>query len=132
MSVLGIGVDVVYFPRVAALISRRGQERLAKRILSSEELSDWRAKALEPARFLAVRFSAKEAAYKALYPEVRPSWKELTFRGFGELFPGSKPTLLYEPFVPSDGTKVGRMHVSISHDGDYIMSMVVAENATLH
>ena len=56
MGILGIGVDVVFVPRITSLISRRGALRLASRILSVSELSDWNA--TPPAnqnRFLAVR-----------------------------------------------------------------------------
>lgn len=60
MSILGMGVDVVYVPRILALIHRRGSHKFASRILSPQELSDWNA--LPPsmvpfarARFLAVR-----------------------------------------------------------------------------
>lgn len=39
--ILGIGVDIVHLPRIATLISRRGKDRLARRILSSSELADF-------------------------------------------------------------------------------------------
>jgi 4'-phosphopantetheinyl transferase superfamily len=60
MGILGIGVDVVFVPRITSLISRRGAPRLASRILSVPELSDWNAS--PPAnqnRFLAVRYASR-------------------------------------------------------------------------
>lgn len=39
MGILGIGVDVVSLTRIATLSQRRTYDRLAKRILSADELS---------------------------------------------------------------------------------------------
>ncbi|KII94790.1 hypothetical protein PLICRDRAFT_47803 [Plicaturopsis crispa FD-325 SS-3] len=129
MGILGHGVDLVHLPRISSILQRRGPAGLAKRILSPEEHVDWEALPPEPsssARFLAVRWGVKEAAYKALYPAVRPTWKELTYHGFrGD----SKPTLSYTPFLPEDKAKTGRMHVSVSHDGDYVLASVIVEEA---
>lgn len=41
MTILGIGVDIVHLPRIAALIARRGREPLAKRILSPDEYTEF-------------------------------------------------------------------------------------------
>jgi len=38
MPILGIGVDILHFPRLIELLSRRGPEAFAARILSSQEL----------------------------------------------------------------------------------------------
>ena len=51
--ILGIGVDIVHLPRIAALISRRGHLRLAKRILSPVELVEYQT-----------RFPSNENPYK--------------------------------------------------------------------
>lgn len=39
--ILGIGVDIVHLPRIAAVIKRQSSEKLARRILSSSELQQW-------------------------------------------------------------------------------------------
>ncbi|KIL70119.1 hypothetical protein M378DRAFT_116994 [Amanita muscaria Koide BX008] len=127
MTILGIGVDVVHVPRVTALIRRRGLQKFVSRILSPQELSDWNSlpactTELARSRFLAVRWSVKEAAYKAMYPMLRPSWKELTYNNDGR-----KPSLLIQPHVPQDTLKLGSSHVSVSHDGDYVFASVVLE-----
>jgi holo-[acyl-carrier protein] synthase len=67
---------------------------------------------------------AKEAAYKALYPNMRPTWKEFTYR---RLRQGMKPALVYHPMIAAEATKIGRIHISISHDGDYIVAFVTIE-----
>ncbi|EJD01323.1 4'-phosphopantetheinyl transferase [Fomitiporia mediterranea MF3/22] len=124
--ILGVGIDIVHLPRIASLVARRGSERLAQRILSPRELPHWRLESKDAVRYLAVRFSVKEAAYKALYP-VRPTWKELSYLSFGNPVPDCKPSLLYEPASPSTNDQIGKLHVSVSHDGEYVVSTVIAE-----
>lgn len=61
MGTLGIGVDVVHIPRILALIRRRGPELLARRILSQQEIDEWRvfppSDVAVQAKFLAVRYA---------------------------------------------------------------------------
>ncbi|KAF9482446.1 4'-phosphopantetheinyl transferase [Pholiota conissans] len=128
MPILGIGVDLVHIPRIAALLSRRTPQKFAAKILSPEEYSQWES--IPPsesrrAQFLAVRWSVKEAAYKAMYPIIRPTWKEITYTSFSST--GEKPFVKYHPTVPDVCSKIGRMHVSVSHDGDYVYSTVLVE-----
>ncbi|KAI6035307.1 4'-phosphopantetheinyl transferase [Pisolithus orientalis] len=126
MPVHGIGIDILHVPRLVALIKRRGLSKLASRILSPVELGAFRALTCQPesggggtsvanerglesiVRFLGVRWAVKEAAYKALYP-LRPTWKELTYTSF-------------------DNATPARLHVSASHDGEYIVASVLAES----
>lgn len=141
--ILGIGQDIVHLPRIAALVARRGPERFAHRILSRKELDGWKPQSRDSLRYLAVRyapyfyrrmtafvkrrrFSVKEAAYKALYP-IRPTWKELSYIGFASLYPGSKPMLTYDTAISENRDKIGRLHVSVSHDGEYVASTVIVE-----
>ena len=42
IMILGIGVDILHLPRITALISRRGQDTLARRILSQKEYVQFR------------------------------------------------------------------------------------------
>jgi holo-[acyl-carrier protein] synthase len=53
MSILGIGVDVVHIPRIAALLNRYPQ-RLASRILSPHEAVE--SHLLADKTFIAVRY----------------------------------------------------------------------------
>jgi holo-[acyl-carrier protein] synthase len=62
--IVGLGLDLVDIPRVAELLAAKG-ERAEARLFTPGELAYARARA-EPARHLAARFAAKEAAYKAL------------------------------------------------------------------
>lgn len=67
----------------------------------------------------------KEAVYKAVYPTIKPTWKEFSYRGLQD---GLKPLLLYHPYVQSEGRKLGDIHVSVSHDGEYIFASVLVED----
>lgn len=75
----------------------------------------------------ALRYSwgVKEAAYKALYHVVRPTWKELTYKGLRN---GTKPSLEYTPEILDLNKKVGKIYVSVSHDGEYVFASVLVED----
>lgn len=62
--IFGIGSDIIYLSRVAKVWQRFGM-RFARRILTPHELEGL-ASSLDPPRFLARRFAAKEAMSKAL------------------------------------------------------------------
>lgn len=64
MLIHGIGTDIVRIARMEDNVVRYGM-RFAHRVLAPEELKEYEL-SREPARFLAKRFAAKEAAVKAL------------------------------------------------------------------
>ena len=72
------------------------------------------------------RWSVKEASYKAMYPVVKASWKEFTYENFSK-----KPSLRYDPILDANRHKIGQIHVSVSHDGDYVYSSVLVEGNIL-
>lgn len=74
-----------------------------------------------------ISWAVKEAAYKALYPTCRPSWKDLTYRSLIEGRDPDKPKLLYTPSRRDESFKEGTLHVSVSHDGEYVFTTVLAE-----
>jgi holo-[acyl-carrier protein] synthase len=41
-----------------------------------------------------------------------------------------KPALLYHPIMAVEANKVGCMHLSVSHDGDYVVAFVTIEAAS--
>ena len=69
MSIYGIGTDIVQISRIEAALARNG-DRFAEKILGPEELVKFHARraknAVRGMRFLATRFSAKEAFSKAI------------------------------------------------------------------
>ncbi len=60
----GIGTDIVKIERISAIYERHG-DRLARHILMDVEAEAFRTER-RPARFLAMRFAAKEAIVKAM------------------------------------------------------------------
>jgi len=77
-AVIAVGLDLVEIDRVAKLWRRHG-ERAARRLLTDAE---WHycAEQADPARHVAARLAAKEAAFKALAGSAsarRIAWREL-------------------------------------------------------
>jgi holo-[acyl-carrier protein] synthase len=149
MSVLGIGVDITLLSRFSSLLQRRSARRLATRILSLEEEAALEGIAPENVsqrvKFMAVRcarkrphknhidtdnlfprWAVKEAAYKALYPTIVPTWRELTYRS-ALSSSRQKPSLIFRPDDEKNIGLVGKLHVTVSHDGDYVVAQVLAE-----
>jgi holo-[acyl-carrier protein] synthase len=78
MNVLGIGIDLVDVARVERMIKRKGQ-RVTQKLLTPREQA-YVARLHLPARGIAARIAAKEAAYKAfqVLPEARGvGWQDL-------------------------------------------------------
>jgi len=67
--IYGIGTDICDVRRIRASLARHG-ERFAQKILSDAELATWKSRSVRwperGVRFLATRFSAKEAFSKAI------------------------------------------------------------------
>ncbi|BDM63632.1 holo-[acyl-carrier-protein] synthase [Shewanella sp. NFH-SH190041] len=63
MAIIGLGTDIVEIARIERQLAH--SDRLAKRVLTDDEWQQFCATS-QPARFLAKRFAAKEAAAKAL------------------------------------------------------------------
>jgi holo-[acyl-carrier protein] synthase len=78
MNVLGMGIDLVDIARIEKMIKRKGQ-RVIQKLLTDREQA-YVATLHSPARAIAARIAAKEAAYKALQslPDARAiGWHDL-------------------------------------------------------
>lgn len=78
MNVMGIGIDLVDIARIEKMVKSKGQ-RVIKKLLTERERA-YVATLHAPARAIAARIAAKEAAYKALQslPDARAiGWQEL-------------------------------------------------------
>ncbi|RHZ75311.1 hypothetical protein Glove_216g110 [Diversispora epigaea] len=135
--ILGIGVDIIHLPRIYSLITRnfpRQFKRFVTRILDSDEIKEFYS--IFPinnegdnmiidnynhpvVQYLAVRWSIKEAAYKALYPNYKATWKDLSVKKFEE-----KPHLFIHKNVELKNIIT---HSSVSHDGEYVIAQVLIE-----
>ena len=93
--IYGIGTDIVQISRIEAALARNG-ERFAEKILGPEELVKFHARRakneLRGMRFLATRFSAKEAFSKAIGRGLR---MPMTWRSAQMLnAPSGKPVIV--------------------------------------
>ena len=74
------------------------------------------------------RWTAKEAAFKALFPTVKISWKDIQVSKEG----GLKPMMALLPRNDAANYEAPRnqfkLHLSVSHDGNYVASVVLAEH----
>ncbi|KAI9487507.1 MAG: 4'-phosphopantetheinyl transferase [Benjaminiella poitrasii] len=124
--ILGIGVDIVHLPRIAAIVHRRGKDKFAKRILSPIEYKEFQSNRLIPSfndekqlAYLSSRWCIKEATYKALYPIHKLEWKHVTV-----IKKEGKPGI---DIIDSKLHGIQRAHISLSHDGEYAISQVILE-----
>jgi holo-[acyl-carrier-protein] synthase len=128
--IYGIGTDICDVRRIHAALARHG-ERFAAKILCEAELRAWRQRGERwperGVRYLATRFSAKEAFSKAIGMGMR---MPMTWRlcEIGKL-PSGKPSIvlhgvLREWFEARDLVA----HVSVTDESDYAASFVVVEH----
>lgn len=125
--IYGIGTDIVQISRVAAALARSG-ERFAEKILGPQELEKFHARRasneVRGLRFLATRFSAKEAFSKAIGLGMR---MPMTWRSAQMLnAPGGRPLIVcsgaLEEFMRHNKLSA---QVTISDEADYGVAFVI-------
>ena len=128
--IYGIGTDVCDVRRIRASLARHG-ERFALKILSDAEFVTWQARSARwperGVRFLATRFSAKEAFSKAigLGMTMPMTWRSCEV---GNL-PSGKPTLvLHGALKDWFDARALSAHISVTDETDYAASFCVVEN----
>jgi holo-[acyl-carrier protein] synthase len=123
--ILGVGTDIVSYARIEALHSRYGM-RLAQRILSLEELAEYRVN-IDPVRLLMKRFAAKEALAKSLGSGLRyPVTLQRISVKHDER---GKPALAFDMELNAHLKQLGitRHHLSISDERDTAVAFVIVE-----
>lgn len=127
--IYGVGTDICDVRRIEAALARRG-ERFAEKVLGPHEIEVFRAR-LEavPARgvrYLATRFSAKEAFSKAIGLGLR---MPMTWRDCEVVkAPSGKPGIaLHGELAHWFAERRLRAHVSVTDETDYAASFVVVE-----
>ena len=125
----GIGTDICDIRRIGASLERHG-DRFAARVLSEHELATWRARSARwperGVRYLATRFSAKEAFSKAIGLGMRMpmSWKlcEIANERSG------KPVLVLHGELRTWFEAQGlQAHITVTDETDYAASFCVVE-----
>ena len=130
--IYGIGTDICDVRRVRASFERHG-ERFAQKILSDAEFATWQARSARwperGLRYLATRFSAKEAFSKAVGMGMRMpmSWRlcEIANERSG------KPVIVLHGVLKEWFEARGlTAHVTVTDETDYAASFVVVEQNT--
>ncbi|MGZ8413299.1 MAG: holo-ACP synthase [Gemmatirosa sp.] len=124
--IVGLGLDLVDIARVAQLVADRGERAMTR--LFTEGEAAYAAKRAEPARHLAARFAAKEAAYKALAGTEHArgiGWRDIEVVVEWD----GRPTLRFHGRAAERATELGvtRMHISLTHADTTAASVVVLE-----
>ncbi|MEY4267832.1 MAG: hypothetical protein RIS90_2367 [Pseudomonadota bacterium] len=127
--IYGIGTDICDVRRIRASLARHG-ERFAQKILSDAELATWRSRSARwpdrGLRYLATRFSAKEAFSKAIGLGMRMpmSWRLCEV---GKLDSGQPVIVLHGGLKTWFEAQNLRAHVTVTDETDYAASFVVVE-----
>ena len=127
--IYGIGTDVCDIRRIEGTVQRRGV-RFAQRVLGPEELLVFHARSqrtpVRGLRYLATRFSAKEAFSKAIGLGIRwpMSWRACQILNE----PSGKPVLHLSGELALWFEARGLQgHVTVTDETDYAASFVVVE-----
>lgn len=132
--IYGIGTDICDVRRIRASLERHG-ERFARKILSDAELVTWRQRSARwperGIRYLATRFSAKEAFSKAVGLGMR---MPMTWRlcEIGKAASGQPFIVLHGELKIWFEAKGLSAHVSVTDETDYAASFVVVEKMGPH
>ena len=128
MSIHGIGTDIVSIERIRAALARH-DERFARKVLSDAELARYSA-LNDGAAYVAKRFAAKEAFFKAL---GEPSSSANTWHQLGVVNDAAgKPALKCGPLLRAllEGKKISSTHVSLSDEREHAVAFVILEKET--
>ena len=127
--IYGIGTDICDVRRIRASLARHG-DRFAEKVLADGELATWRARSARwperGVRYLATRFSAKEAFSKAigLGLHMPMTWRHCEVTNL----PSGQPTIVLHGALQDWFDARGlRCHLSVTDESDYAASFCVVE-----
>ncbi len=130
--IYGIGTDICDIRRIRASLEKHG-ERFAQKVLSDNEMNTYRVRSERwperGVRYVATRFSAKEAFSKAIGMGMRMpmTWRLCEVAKL----PSGQPTLVLHGVLKEWFEAKGlSAHVSVSDESDYATSYVVVETHT--
>ncbi len=127
--IYGVGTDICDVRRIRATLARQG-DRFAAKVLSDAEFAIWQARTARwperGLRYLATRFSAKEAFSKAVGLGMR---MPMTWRlcEIAKLPSGQPHIVLHGGLKEWFDAKGLTAHVSVTDETDYAASFVVVE-----
>jgi holo-[acyl-carrier protein] synthase len=127
--IYGIGTDICDVRRIRESIERHG-DRFAQRVLSDAEFGVWKARTARwperGVRYLATRFSAKEAFSKAVGMGMRMpmTWRHCEIANL----PSGQPYIVLHGALKDWCEARGlAAHVTVTDESDYAASFVVIE-----
>ncbi len=127
--IYGIGTDICDIRRIRASLEKHG-ERFAQKVLSDNEMQTYRARSERwperGVRYVATRFSAKEAFSKAVGLGMRMpmTWRLCEVAKL----PSGQPTIVLHGVLKEWFEAKGlSAHVSVSDESDYATSYCVVE-----
>jgi holo-[acyl-carrier protein] synthase len=127
--IYGIGTDICDVRRIQASLDKHG-ERFASKILSAAELATWKQRSERwperGVRYLATRFSAKEAFSKAIGLGMR---MPMTWRlcEIAKLPSGEPRIVLHGGLKEWFDEKKLTAHITVTDESDYAASFCVVE-----
>ena len=126
--ICGIGVDMVTVSDMERRVARMSPGALA-RMFTSSEIEASLARGNRRAEYLATRFAAKEAVYKALAPSLGKGRLELRRIEILNRADGSPYANTEEASLAAAMHKAGvaHIHLSITTEGDFACAFAVAE-----
>jgi holo-[acyl-carrier protein] synthase len=124
--IVGVGIDLVEVARMRRLLESKGERALMRLFTAGER--DYAASHPEPARQLAARAAAKEAAFKALAGNDLArgiGWRELEVLSRHH----QAPVLLLHGRAAERASELGvvRVHLTLSHTETTAAAFVIAE-----
>src|SRR6201991_934653 len=126
--IFGIGVDVLEAKRITATLERFGSRFVQHLLMPAEQVQ--LAKTQRPARFLAMRFAAKEAIVKAMGTGFAHG---IWIRDVGVVQNSwGRPEVVYSPRGEKARRRlgIGGGHVTLTDEAGLIVAVAVLESAT--
>jgi holo-[acyl-carrier protein] synthase len=127
--IYGIGTDICDIRRIRASLDKHG-ERFAAKVLSDAEMATWKARSARwperGVRYLATRFSAKEAFSKAIGLGMR---MPMTWRlcEVAKLPSGQPVIVLHGVLKEWFEAKGLQAHITVTDESEYAASFCVVE-----
>ena len=127
--IYGVGTDLCDVRRIRAVLARRG-DRFAERVLGTHEIEVFHRRRAQfeerGVRYLATRFSAKEAFSKAIGLGMRMpmTWRQCEI---ANLRSGKPEIRLHGELAAWFTARRLRAEVSVTDEADYAASFVVVE-----
>ena len=127
--IYGIGTDICDVRRIRASLERHG-DRFAEKVLAEGELRTWRARSARwperGVRYLATRFSAKEAFSKAVGLGMRMpmTWRHCEV---ANLRTGQPVIVLHGALKEWFDAQGLRCHITVTDESDYAASFCMVE-----